>query len=167
MITNQRYFLFKNMNPRRVKKKCVLHPWTGTCNYFTIQFDINIVILFLYFVFLSSGKTMDFVSDDVTEQTKQVFWTKVCLIQSTPHFLWKEFQFYLIFCPYWQYCLLRLTFINPLSPTSDQDRISPYTICSILSRKVMRIKKNINWGIICWSNSKFSKLTSYELYDRQ
>ena len=33
---------------------------------------------------------------------------------------------------------------NPLSPTSDPDRISPYTISTISSRQVMRIKKNIN-----------------------
>ena len=32
---------------------------------------------------------------------------------------------------------------NPLSPTSDLDRISPYIICTISRRQVMRIKKNI------------------------
>ena len=42
---------------------------------------------------------------------------------------------------------------------SDQDRISPYNINTVSSRQVMRIKKNITWGIICWSNNKFSKLT--------
>ena len=31
----------------------------------------------------------------------------------------------------------------------------------------MRIKKDINKGIISWSNTKFSKLTSQKLYDRQ
>ena len=31
---------------------------------------------------------------------------------------------------------------------------------TILSRQVMRIKKNISKGIICWFNTKFSKLTS-------
>ena len=31
----------------------------------------------------------------------------------------------------------------------------------------MRIKRNINKGIISWSDTKFSKLTSQELYDRQ
>ena len=30
---------------------------------------------------------------------------------------------------------------NPLTPTSDQDRISPYNINTISSRQVMRIKK--------------------------
>ena len=56
---------------------------------------------------------------------------------------------------------------NPLSPTSDLDRISPHTISTISSRQVIRIKKNINWGIIGYSNSKFPKLTSYELFGRQ
>ena len=31
-----------------------------------------------------------------------------------------------------------------LNPLGDQDRISPYTISTISSRQVMRIKKNIN-----------------------
>ena len=34
---------------------------------------------------------------------------------------------------------------TPLSPGCDQDRISPYTISTISSRQVMRIKKNINY----------------------
>ena len=34
--------------------------------------------------------------------------------------------------------------VNPLSPSSDLDRISPYTIGMIPRRQVMRIKKNIN-----------------------
>ena len=58
-------------------------------------------------------------------------------------------------------------FFNPLTPMSDQDKISPYNIDTISSRQVMRIKKNINQGIVSWSNTKFSKLTSQELYDRQ
>ena len=33
---------------------------------------------------------------------------------------------------------------NPLTPMSDQDRISPYNINTISSRQVMRINKNIN-----------------------
>ena len=33
---------------------------------------------------------------------------------------------------------------NPLTPTSDQDRISPHNINSISSRQVMRITKNMN-----------------------
>ena len=56
--------------------------------------------------------------------------------------------------------------INPFTPTSDQDRISPYNIDTISSRQVMRIEKNINYGIISWSNTIFSELTSWELYGR-
>ena len=33
--------------------------------------------------------------------------------------------------------------IYPLTPTSDQDRISPYSIITISSRQVRRIKKKI------------------------
>ena len=51
-------------------------------------------------------------------------------------------------------------FLNPFTPTSDQDRISPYNVNTISSRQVMRIEKNINHGIISWSNTKFSELTS-------
>ena len=53
---------------------------------------------------------------------------------------------------------------NPLTPTSDQYRISPYNIKTISSRQVMRIKKIISEGILSWSNTKFSKLTPHELY---
>ena len=49
--------------------------------------------------------------------------------------------------------------INPLTPVSDQDRISPYYIYTISYRQVMRIKKTVNYGITNWSNIKFSKLT--------
>ena len=48
-------------------------------------------------------------------------------------------------------------FLNPLTPISNQNRISLYNINTISTRQVMRIKKNIN--------TKFSKLTLYELYD--
>ena len=37
---------------------------------------------------------------------------------------------------------------NPFTPTSDQDRISPYSVNTISSRQVMRIEENINHGII-------------------
>ena len=45
--------------------------------------------------------------------------------------------------PVWDWSL------NPWSPTSDIERISPYTISTISSRQVMRIKKNTNQGISC------------------
>ena len=38
--------------------------------------------------------------------------------------------------------------LNPLTPMSDQNRISPYNINTVSTRQVMRIKKNINLGII-------------------
>ena len=38
--------------------------------------------------------------------------------------------------------------VNTFTPTSDQDRISPYSVNTISSRQVMRIEKNINHGII-------------------
>ena len=50
--------------------------------------------------------------------------------------------------------------LNPLTPMFDQDRISPYNINTVSSRQVMRIKKNIDKGIISWSNTKFLQLTS-------
>ena len=56
--------------------------------------------------------------------------------------------------------------INPLTLRSDQDRISPYNINSMSRWQVMRIKRNISWAIISWSNTKISKLTSWELYSR-
>ena len=59
------------------------------------------------------------------------------------------------------------TDVNSLTPMSDQDRISPYNIDTISCRQVMRIKKNINQGIIGWSKTKFSRVTLQELYDRQ
>ena len=45
--------------------------------------------------------------------------------------------------------------LDPLRPTSDQDRISPYTICTISSRQVTRNEKNVQFTF----NSKFSKLS--------
>ena len=41
---------------------------------------------------------------------------------------------------------------------SDQDRISPYNIDTVSTRLVVKIKKNVNLGIISGSNTKFSKL---------
>ena len=40
--------------------------------------------------------------------------------------------------------LIQWAALNPLTPMSDQDRISPYNINTISSRQVMRIKKSIN-----------------------
>ena len=49
-----------------------------------------------------------------------------------------------------------------LKPRVAKDRISPCNINTISSRKVMRLKKNIKYGII--RRSRFSKLTSPELH---
>ena len=38
------------------------------------------------------------------------------------------------------------SFLNPLTPISDQVRISPYSINTISCRQVMRTKKNFNYG---------------------
>ena len=56
--------------------------------------------------------------------------------------------------------------ISPLTLRSDQDRISPYNINSMSRRQVIRIKRNISQAINSWSNTKISKLTSWELYSR-
>ena len=40
----------------------------------------------------------------------------------------------------------RKNIFNPLTPVSDQDRISPYYIYTISCRQVMRIDKNVNYG---------------------
>ena len=45
--------------------------------------------------------------------------------------------------------LLKDILLNPLNPMSDQNRISPNNIHIMSSRQVMRIKRNINKGIIC------------------
>ena len=57
--------------------------------------------------------------------------------------------------------------LYPLTPVSDQDRISPYYIYAISCRQVVRIKKNINYGITDWSDTKFFKLTQWESFGRQ
>ena len=38
--------------------------------------------------------------------------------------------------------------LNPFTPMNDQDRISPYNINRVSGSQVMRVKKNINYGII-------------------
>ena len=37
---------------------------------------------------------------------------------------------------------------NLLTPMSDQNRVSPYNINTILTRKVMRIYQNIKWRFL-------------------
>ena len=51
---------------------------------------------------------------------------------------------------------------------SDQERISPCNINTILNRQETRIEKKISiQGIISWSDTKFSELKLYEFYGGQ
>ena len=59
--------------------------------------------------------------------------------------------------------MLWLMILNPSTPVSDQDRISPYNIKQTSKEN----KEKYQLGFISWSNTKFFKLTSQELYDRQ
>ena len=45
--------------------------------------------------------------------------------------------------------------MNLLTPLNDQERISPYNISVISSRQVMRIKNNINRGLLVNSLPNF------------
>ena len=58
-------------------------------------------------------------------------------------------------------------FFNNLTLMIYHYRISPYTDNTISSRQVMGIKKNINEEVVFLSHTKFSKLTTQKLYDRQ
>ena len=54
------------------------------------------------------------------------------------------------------------------SPRSLHQRSLYWTnVAGALGMKVKRIKKNINWGIIGWSNTTFSEPASTEMYGRQ
>ena len=44
----------------------------------------------------------------------------------------------------WKWSVLLKYFANPLNPMSDQNRVSPYNITTVLSRKVMQVYQNIN-----------------------
>ena len=41
---------------------------------------------------------------------------------------------------------LDMPVVNPLTPMSDQEKISLYNINTVLTRQVMRIKKKSIWG---------------------
>ena len=63
--------------------------------------------------------------------------------------------------------MLKLDKTSPLKPStamSDQERISLNYITTKSSRQAIKIEKNINQGIVGWSNTKVSELTSKELY---
>ena len=48
-----------------------------------------------------------------------------------------------------------ITSFNPLVPNSDQDRISPYTISTISSTRVMRVKKISIRGLLVDPNLNY------------
>ena len=48
----------------------------------------------------------------------------------------------------WKRLILLKKFANPLTPMSDQDRVSSYKSNIILTRKVTRIYQNIKWRIL-------------------
>ena len=50
--------------------------------------------------------------------------------------------------------------LNPLTAKSDPDGISPYKIETISMSQVTRLKTDISYGILCWSNTKFPELSS-------
>ena len=102
------------------------------------RYSLNILLVFLW--------------NNLVSQTHKSFW----------NILWP-----CCYCTFTEYLMAIVWVVNYLTPMCDQDRISPYNINTIWGRQVMGIKKNINKGIISWSNTKFSKLTSSELYGRQ
>ena len=61
--------------------------------------------------------------------------------------------------------------LHPLTPMSDQDRISPYNINTMSIRRQCQRweerKHDINLRISSWSSSRFSELASLEFYSRQ
>ena len=59
------------------------------------------------------------------------------------------------------------TYLDPLTPKSDQYINSPFNFNTLSSRQVMRIKKIINLGILSSYNTKFSGLANKEMYGPQ
>ena len=84
------------------------------------------------------------------------------LQNSLAKFVWPNFISF--FLNSYKHSLL----LYPLAPMSYQEEF----LVTISSRQVIRITKNINWGIISWLNAKFFKLIhknriAEELYSRQ
>ena len=102
------------------------------------RYSLNILLVFFW--------------NNLVRQTHKSFW----------NILWP-----CCYCMFTEYLMAIVWVVNYFTPMCDQDRISPYNINTIWGRQVMRIKKNITKGIISWFNTKFSELTSSELYDRQ
>ena len=71
------------------------------------------------------------------------------LQNSLAKFVWPNF-IYLFFFNSYKHSLL----LYPLAPMSYQEEF----LVTISSRQMIRITKNINWGIISWLDAKFFKL---------
>ena len=57
--------------------------------------------------------------------------------------------------------------LNPFTPMSDKDIISPYDISTILNSKQMRIAKTIKTRLSLSAYIKFSQQTLYKMYGKQ
>ena len=57
--------------------------------------------------------------------------------------------------------------INPLSPNSDQNRISPHNITDWSNIQVVRMNEMITNNEISWCLNKFSQVVSYETCGQQ
>lgn len=98
------------------------NSWSKYFNWWTWRFD-----------YLCICKTKESISDK--SYTLAIF----CLFLLMVYFILSQHNFL-------KRCL-GLKLLNPLTCMSDQGRISPYNIKTILSRQVMRIKKNISLGV--------------------
>ena len=63
------------------------------------------------------------------------------------------------------YCIAQS--VNPLSPNSDRNEISPYMITACSNIQVVRMKKTITKDERNWYYDKFSLLVPYEMYGEQ
>ena len=98
----------------------------------------------------------------ITDGMKKIIFISGANIDNSWTYNLKKTLFHLLKKIKWidEIYLEQKTLLNPLTPKCDQDRISLYNNNTKLRRQVVRIKKNVNWRIISWSNSKFSELIS-------
>ena len=134
--------MFKQYDMRVFNSPYTQHGlWIGFFE-FTIVFEKQYVLWLIVDYFTdtrNNGKTCYQESNWILQVF--IFWVPWFAI----HYLQVWGTFILVLLTLWQY--------------SDQDRISPYNINAISTTKVMRIKKNVNLGIISWFNTKFSEIT--------
>ena len=88
------------------------------------------------------------ISSDSVKRSK--FWkTSWDLRKCIPIYILRYITKYLHAISVWMKALIFfLWYLHPLTPMSDQDRISPYNIITISSRLVMRIKKLSTRGLL-------------------